>query len=55
MAIVIALCTDDENEAFRLLCSLHMKNDGMPWDMAEVRHMQEPPHTRFKWCVFRKV
>lgn len=48
----IHLTTDDADEAFTVL--REKRATGEPgWDMAEVRHMEDPPKTVEKWCVFR--
>jgi hypothetical protein len=50
---VIGLLTDDPEEAFTYLRDKRSIGE-IGWDMAEVRHMQDPPRTAHKWCVFRK-
>lgn len=48
----IHLTTDDADEAFDALRSKRATGES-GWDMAEVRHMEDPPKTVDKWCVFR--
>lgn len=52
---LIAKTTDDENEAFDILRLKRGEYGGDKWDMAEVRHMTDPPKTIHKWCVFRII
>lgn len=49
---IVHLTTDDENEAFDVLREKRYTRE-QGWDMAEVRHMEDPPATKYKWCVFR--
>jgi len=50
----IELTTDDPQEAFDALRQKRSTGES-GWDMAEVRHMEDPPRTAYKWCVFRKL
>lgn len=47
---VIVKCTDDAQEALNLVNEYRLKNK--PATMSEVRHMQDPPMTVFKYCVY---
>lgn len=47
---VIVMCTDDAEKALATVDSLRRQHK--PATIAEVRFMQEPPATIYKWCVY---
>jgi len=52
------LFTDDEAEAMgelrsRRAASSLDRQAYRGWDMGEVRYMEDPPKTKFKFCVFQ--
>lgn len=53
VARFIVLCTDDQKEAFDTFKEKQKEEPKRSWACAEVRHMKDPPRTKYKWCVFR--
>jgi hypothetical protein len=51
---ITALTTDDPDEAFKEL-RRRRETGEWGWDMADVRHMTDPPRTVHRWYVFRRV
>jgi hypothetical protein len=51
----IHLTTDDQEEAYVALLRLRASRDDQGWDMAEVRRMDRPVHTKHKWVVYREL
>lgn len=44
------MCTDDPQEGFEKVNEYRKKNK--PATMAEVKFMQDPPRTVYRWCVY---